>query len=351
MTNRVFFFSLIFIFIGNICTAQLGMGKVDDIEKFKIRKLIVMIETEDIKYENMLKSKNKTEELENYKNTFDNFNNGVKEIFTKRWDLNSSIEFKTFDEIKKIENKSDYAVILFKTGVTNSFTIGAQKAIKYNPGIQWDTERKNEDRNYEKSFCIIEFKLLENTNPILPLSLANIYPQKSDFLYAISSAKSYFKQRLEKTSKDDIKKEINENNSLLKDKTLLIKKSLLYKKLDVNLISTYYPYKYEIVDDKDFENKASSSDEKYAFLLINPIVLNPSSSTEKEVNSKGKLTDKNNGTKTNEFKLIYSHGIIDAKTGKVLGLIEPSLASLMLLSTAGEKFVTKNTLKEYIKKK
>ena len=60
---------------------------------------------------------------------------------------------------------------------------------------------------------------------------------------------------------------------------------------------------------------------------------------------------RNSGIQENETKILYTHGIIDSKTGKVLSYTIPSMLSMMVSgSKIGEKFITKKILKDYIKK-
>src|SRR5687768_4965099 len=95
--------------------AQMGMGKVEEIEEVQKRKLIVMIEEPREKMLKKIAKKSKRGSVEDYKADLKTYNENVKAVVEKFWPYNKTgIQYKTFDEIKALAKSKnrDYAVLI-----------------------------------------------------------------------------------------------------------------------------------------------------------------------------------------------------------------------------------------------
>jgi hypothetical protein len=113
--------SILFSFILLLNISFCFAGDISLSEKLKMvkgRDLIVEIPSIDDKYVNKLKSKNKTEEVNNYMKSYEEFVKYYKKAFTNYCKIgNGTIIFKTFDELNLIiDTKStNYAILRYVT--------------------------------------------------------------------------------------------------------------------------------------------------------------------------------------------------------------------------------------------
>lgn len=116
MKNSILF-SFILLLNISFCFAE-DISLSEKLKMVKERDLIVEIPSIDDKYVNKLKSKNKTEEVNNYIKYYDEFVSYYKKAFTNYCKIgNGTIIFKTYDELNRIiETKStNYAIIRYTT--------------------------------------------------------------------------------------------------------------------------------------------------------------------------------------------------------------------------------------------
>jgi hypothetical protein len=95
--------------------AQMGMGKIEEIESVQKRKLIVMIEEPREKMLKKIAKNPKRGSVEDYKADLKTFNENIKTVVEKFWPYNKAgIQYKTFDEIEALSKTKtkDYAVLV-----------------------------------------------------------------------------------------------------------------------------------------------------------------------------------------------------------------------------------------------
>ena len=321
--------SLFLLALTNTLSAQFGMGKPDDIEQLKKRTLIVIVEKPSEKLIKKLTKKGKTADIDAYKAAVDEYNTNMQQVIEKFWKFSTGkIEYKSADELKKINNKKNYALIYCNSGGASNFSSGYDES----DGLTWDVDIKDETPSVDK-FTLFSVALLEKNSPIYHTTLPDIFPTKADLTYGLLTTTNYFNYRLshKKVSRSDIEDQIKENQPLLKTKTLLLQKDLMDKKLTPSEIKAAYPYKYELADDNEIDEHVVNADPNYAYALIVPAV--------------------NSGLHSNS--IIFYQVVINCEDGSTLAMSMPSMGSMMLASKFGSKsghsVFTKNTLMDFCK--
>jgi hypothetical protein len=250
--------------------AQMGMGKIEEIEEVQKRKLIVMIEEPREKMLNKIAKKAKRGSVEDYKADLKTYNENVKTVVEKFWPYNKSgIEYKTFDQIKALsKSKSkEYAVLICVSAEPRSTTSG----FNYAEGLYWvkDIKEDFEDRD-DAMFSVMAVNTIEDFTgrPVFYVPLFDVFPTKASLVYGLKNIESYFKMRIETKKngakrQDEIEKaeaELSRRAPTLANKTLIIREEWLDKELTKENLKNYYPYPYEICTREFMDDVAMNQD-------------------------------------------------------------------------------------------
>ncbi len=261
----------------NVYAQEIGYNK-KDFEAIKSRPLIVMLETESDVVINRLKKTGKENKIAEYQALVKKHNENLRSIFTKYCSIGTRIEFKSKAGIDSLGKTKDYAIASYRT---LEFTPGKPNEIEGNPDgeyywLDWNPDRWNSngttERDYLYGFSVFEIRLSEyypkqNFLAFYVSMVGHVFPRASDILYNIISANGFF------ADKEDSKNGPVTTDPGLKNKTLLIPKSLLSPDLSVQGIAASYPYKYEVVEDSVYESRILTVPEDYLFFFIQPIIV------------------------------------------------------------------------------
>jgi hypothetical protein len=317
--NSVQLLAFVFLFGTSLqLHAQLGMGKIEEIEAVQARKLIVMIEEPREKMLKKIAKKPKRGSVEDYKADLITYNENVKAVVEKFWPYNkSNIQYKTFDEIEALRKTKteDYAVLACLSTEASSFSAG----YNYSEGLHWVKDIKDdfEDRS-DGMFSVLLVNTIEDfgKKPVYFTPLFDVFPTKASLVYGIKTAQNYFDLRVQ-TKKNGVKMR-DENQRLeedmlkrapmLAEKTLLIRQEWLDKELTEANLKSFYPYKYMICDREFMDNVAMNLDGNYAYGVVLPYVISGS----------------------HKNSVLYFQFVMDGADSQALCVVRPSTGSMML---------------------
>lgn len=325
MMNPSLLTFLIFLLICSNTFAQNVSSK--EAKEFKTRSLIVGLEEMNPKKIKKLKPK----ELEYCKSQIEGNNYALKTAVEKYWKFNSTVEFLPLSEAKKLlKNKAnEYALLSFlKYKDYEHFRSGAgwsKGPNNYTTSTQWSPALTyNSGTHYTTAANEIMTINIDMPSTIFSVNLPNLYVSLPDAVYGIKQMEYVFNRLIEndKLNFRDILKEGSGNT--LKDKTLLLCKNDLDKKLDEEEIKNIYPYKYKIVTIEEIDKAIIDQDNECVIVQIVSV----------------------KGGKGN----VSIHYLSDTSTGRIVGYVVPTIA----LRVKGTKLITYNEkikekhLKEYL---
>lgn len=298
--------------------AQLGMGKIEEIEAVQARKLIVMIEEPREKMIKKIAKKPKRGSVEDYKADLVTYNENVKAVVEKFWPYNKSdIQYKTFDEIEALRKTKteEYAVLACLSTEASSFSAG----YNYSEGLHWVKDIKDdfEDRS-DGMFSVMLVNTIEDfgKKPVYFTPLFDVFPTKASLVYGIKTAENYFNVRIQ-TRKNGVKmrdeqerqeEEMSKRAPMLAEKTLLIRVEWLDKELNEAMIEKIYPFKYKICDRELMDEVAMNLDGNYAYGVVLPYVIS--------------------GSRSNS--VMYFQFVMDGADSQAMCVVRPSTGSMML---------------------
>jgi hypothetical protein len=326
MRNTKTVFLTMLLFAAGILksNAQMGMGKIEEIESLQERQLIVLIEEPREKMLKRLTKKPKLGTEADYKADLITYNANVKAVVEKFYPYTKKeVLYKTYSEIEKLKkSKSDaYAVLCCLSSEPSSFSSG----LNYADGLYWEKDIKLdfEDRN-DLMFTMMVVNLIEDfeKTPVFQTPLFDVFPTQAALAFGMQTTKNYFEMRIrmkkEGSSKKDekatIEKKIAENAPKLKDRTLLVRSEWLDEELTKANFKNHYPFKYKICDRETMDKAIMSQDETYAYGVVLPYVVS--------------------GSRSNS--VIYFQYIFDAKNSEMMAMVSPSTGSMMGAGFSGK---------------
>lgn len=275
MNKFTFFTSVVLSFaLAGTANAQFNYIKPDDIDQFHSRTLIVIVEKPSDDVIEKLNKKHKSDQVDAYKKAIDDFNKNFSAAIAQYWRVSGGeVQYKTLDELNDIEDQKSYAV-LFCRSVTQD---DLSSAYPDKNGIMWwpDFKQVAHDKDFSGKMTVMGMSLLEKFGkaPFYQFPLPDLYPTKEDLLYALNTADNYLSYRI--NHRNDSPKKIDEqmlqeNQPTLKDKTLLLRRDLLDRRLTKAQIDKFYPFPYMIAGKDTVDKAIDSADTRYAVAMVVP---------------------------------------------------------------------------------
>ena len=309
MLKNLFLFCFVVSMSSNL-QAQFGFGKIEDINALKERTLLV--EMKEPSEKTLKKLRKKPKELQAYKQAVINYNDGLKKVFNKEWNMSKDVEFVSLDRINEVSNdkklRKQYAY--FKAFIRTkplSSSMGSIPMYTYNVG------------------------LLENRKPIYTTLYSSFNGfSEADAIIVTNLFENYFKNRvLLKTSdksRRQIKKEFKQKVKILKTKTLYIDKEFVTDRL-IRKIKDIYNYDYKLVDNQEMEKAIVNKTEDVVYVKSIPV---------------SQTSQKSGALKVS--KEIYMQYFFDADNGEIVTYSRPS-ANLGVIGDSGLKLSVKDLKK------
>ncbi|MDJ1504839.1 hypothetical protein [Xanthocytophaga agilis] len=323
-------FTFVFLCLSAYTYAQMGMGKVEEIEEVMSRKLIVLIEEPREKMLKRIEKKPKRGSIEDYKKDLKIYNENVQAVVEKFWPYNKKdIQYMTFEEINALKKSksTEYAVLACLSARASSFSAG----YLYANGLYWvkDIKEDFEDRD-DDMFSVMLVNRIEDWGrvPVFSTTLFDVFPTKASMVYGLKTIDAYFTKRLNikkngikaKEEKERVLAEMKERAPKVTEKTLLIREEWLDKELTAANFKTFYPYKYQICDRETMDNVVMNEDANYVYGVELPIVMSTSRST----------------------FVVYTQYVMDGKDSQPIVFIKPNYGGMMLASSFTGKAGTRN---------
>lgn len=274
--NKLKLFSVLVVSfaMGATTKAQFDYVKPDDIDQFHSRTLIVIVEKPVDAINEKLNKKHKTDQVDAYKNAMDAFNKNFSDAIAQYWKISGGeIQYKTLDELNDITDKKSYAVLFCRSVPQEDLSTSYQSK----NGIMWwpDFKEVAHDKDFSGKMTVMGLALLDkfNKTPFYQFPMPDLYPSREDFLYALNAADNYLNYRInhrdESVSKID-EKMLQENQSVLKDKTLLLRRDQLDKRISKAQMDKIYPFPYLVAGKDTVDRAIDSADTKYAVAMVVP---------------------------------------------------------------------------------
>jgi hypothetical protein len=274
--NKIKFLSvaILSLALAGAAKAQFNNIKPDDIDQFHGRTLIVIVEKPADEVTEKLNKKHQTNSVDAYSKAIDAYNKNFADAITQYWKVSGGeIEYKTLDEANDIEDKKNYAVLFCRSVAQPDLTTSYQMK----NGIMWwpDYKEVSHDKDFSSKMTVLGLALLDkfNKGPFYQVPMPDIYPTKEDLKYVLSVANAYINYRIDHRKDGGIRLDeqmLTENQPTLKDKTLLIRRDLIDKKITKVQMDKYYPNPYMIAGPDTVAKAIDEGDAKYAVAMVVP---------------------------------------------------------------------------------
>lgn len=292
--------SLMLLFSCSIFAQNTSSKEAREIKK---RTLIIGLEELNAKSAKKLSG----ESLENTMAQIEGANLALKTAVENNWNYNSKILYMPLSEATAMMKKSpnEYAVMqLFKYTDNWNINVGSgwvrDNSYRGNSGSFANSYRYNPGTRYTEAANQIIFLCIYMPSRVCAINLPNLYVSMSDAVYGVTQMQ-YLLNRLNEDEKLNAVKVVQEcNGKYLKEKTLLLCKDDLDKKLTESKIQEIYPYKFKVVSSAEIDTAIISKDENSVIVQI--------------VSSAG---GKGN---------VNIHFLGDTQTGRIVGYVAPSMA-------------------------
>jgi hypothetical protein len=271
---KLFTSVLLSLFMSGVSIAQFGDVRPEDIDQFHDRTLIVIIEKPSDLVTQKLNQKHKTDQADVYNKAVDEYNKDFSDAITQYWKVSGGdIQYKTLDEVNDITDKKNYAVMYFRSVTQEDMfsTLVAKNGLLWWP----DIKEVAHDKDFANKMTVMGMILLDKINktPMYQFPVPDLFPTKADIYYAVNAANNFINYRINHR-KDATKKMLvdmlQENQQELRDKTLLLRRDWLDKRLTKELIDKYYPYPYMIAGKDTVERAIDSANSTYAVAMVTP---------------------------------------------------------------------------------
>lgn len=280
---------------------QMGLGKPEDVKDLKYRPLIVML---------------KEAKSDQEKPYVEYYNQAIQRAVRNFWIFNDSIVFMPRSQVQSLHKSGNtsYGVMQFALWEVREY-----KSDKWSKNSFMHRYQSDSWIRTILAVGLIE-KAFQRALPYIYYNhLPNIYPSEGDLVCAMQQIQSYLQYRLEGKKARDMREEIEQNAYKLKEKTLLMDKEEVSKKLTDADIKAAYPYPYKLAGYEEIEKAILSRDPKYAYVQIVPMAMNE--------------------------KTVYAHLVVNAENGEMLGWSAPG--PIMISGTGYGQRIKSNHLKDY----
>lgn len=312
MMKKIYLFLLIFGATSLGMNAQLFEFSSRDAAKLTNRKLIVVLQDEVS--EVLHRIKKDEAKIKRYKALIAYTNDLLRKTVPNFWNGDQPIEFRTFQECKKLMDSSTAYITLDFT----SLRLNENTQLYLLKPDTNDLYRVRSELMQRKEYGCFELKLIEkfNATAFYTFSTPSSIPNEYDFIVAIQFMSALIREKLNdpKFSTRDYELKIQKINGTLARRTLMADSNI------VNKQSKSYAYiakeydtlcLYQLSDPKGMAAKAYSKDTSWAYLCIVPY-LDPIARGQSYLGtSGGNINDY-------EKKVYFMHLIFDVGTGALL---------------------------------
>jgi hypothetical protein len=222
-----------------------------------------------------LNKKHHSDKVDAYAKAMDEFNKRFADAISKYWKVNEGeVQYKTLEEVNDINDRKNYAVVFCRSAnqaeLGNSYTV--------TNGIWWWPDYKEviHDKDVNDKMTVFCMCLLDrfSKTPMYQFPLPDLYPTQADLDYAVNATNYLCNYRVDHRNGSDPKRlaidMIKENQAVLKDKTLLIRRDWLDKKLTPAEMAKDYPFPYMIAGADTVERIMDSASAQYAVSIVAP---------------------------------------------------------------------------------
>ena len=263
------------LLITGVSKAQLDYLNPNDLDLFHGRTLIVIVEKPVDKVTEKLNKKHHSDKVDAYAKAMDDFNKRFADAVTKYWKVNEGeVQYKTLDEINDISDKKNYAVLFCRSA--NQSELGTNYTVTH--GIWWwpDYKEVTHDKDINDKMTVFCMCLLDRfyKTPMYQFPLPDINPTQADLDYAVNVTNYLCNYRVDHRGESNPKRlgisMIKENQGTLKDKTLLLRRDWLDKKLTPAEMAKDYPFPYMIAGADTIARLVEADSAQYAVAVVAP---------------------------------------------------------------------------------
>ena len=272
-------------------------GDSKDFIDLKTRPLIVELLEEDEKILKKLDKPKKAEELQSYKKMIKFYNDEIVIYAKKYWTLNKNIEFKKASEVESLKKANNKSFAILRNLRLNDIDLDFRSNLYLNV-IVYSKIESNKDKADSQVYLPVSYKKKD------------VFLDEADYKYSLNVLQNninYIISEKKNINSEDYVKEMAKGNcSLVKNKTLLVKESLLYEKVKKEDCLKKYGGKAIIASDEEINKAFVEKDKDKVVLFSVPYEI-----------GKGQI-----GPLGQSFMMSYKV-IVDCETGKILYLFMP----------------------------
>jgi hypothetical protein len=258
MKKALLFSICLMSFLGSAQINSNFHGDAKDFIELKTRPLIVELLEEDEKVLKKLEKPKYADDLIAYKKMIKLYNEEIVLFAKKYWILNSSIEIKKQSETESLKKSKNRSYAVLRNLRLKDIDIDFRSKLYVNAFVYTRIESNNDKPDSQAYMPVFSKK-------------SNILLEESDYKFCFDILQSninyIISNKRNLNSEDFIKEMAKGNCPLVKNKTLLVKESLLYEKVTKEACLKKYNGSLQITSD-DIINKAFVEKDKEKVVLF-----------------------------------------------------------------------------------
>ncbi|MTI32625.1 hypothetical protein [Xanthovirga aplysinae] len=214
------------------------------------------------------------ERLKQYKEEVLQMNQMIKEAMEKEWSFSGKLEFLTQEQADKIIDEKNEDYCLLQVQKVKNYKMNDFYSPNPNFGFNSAADFAYHMQMVGKNNALLIKWGGKPKIEIVRTPFPKIGVSKGGILFMVNNLQNQLVDLTEgginKISK--LKKDVKSRTSKLRDKTLLIPKSLmskgLSKQIEKEKLNKYYPNKYKVVDEKELDEIILEKNKDYAYFSI-----------------------------------------------------------------------------------
>ncbi len=284
-------------FVGRAQVSSYFHGGIKDFNNLKTRTLIVELLEEDEKILKKLAKPKYAEDLIAYKKMIRLYNQEISIYAKKYWTLNSTIEIKNQSEVEALKKERNRSYAVLRNLRLNDKDLDFRSSLYVNAFVYTRIESSLDSPDSQAYM------------PVFSKS-AEVLLNESDYKFCLETLQANINYivstKKNENSENYIKLMAEGNCTLIKNKTLLVKESLLHEKVTKESCLKKYNGNLQIVTDEEVSKAFVNKDKDKVVLFSVPYEI-----------GKGSL-----GPVGQSFIMSYKV-VVDCETGKILYLFMP----------------------------
>ncbi|OJJ18798.1 hypothetical protein BKI52_24830 [marine bacterium AO1-C] len=194
-----------------------------------------------------------------------------QQLVKKYWTFNESIEYVPAAKVKGMMKKDKAKYALLTYSVFTEWAIRKTRNPLYNERSKLMRSKYTRDPYVANTIATLMITL-NGRKSLIKTNLSANYSLERNTIYGLMQLQYLLNYLVENPKHRSLatfyRRQAPKNGPELKNKTLLIDKELLSKKLDIAKIKDYYPFPYKLADAPMIDEALKTRSDQYAFIHI-----------------------------------------------------------------------------------